>query len=384
MKMAILAAGAVLLTAAGAVPAQTQGVTAQEITLGTHVDLSGPLAFWGVSNRNGHLLAIEEINAAGGIHGRKIKLLVEDNGYDPKKGVLATQKLIQQEKVFAMVGVLGTGVVMASMPIVLEAGIPHMFPGTPIRAAWEPYHKLKFAMSPPYDDSTKAGVRYFAGKKKRLAVIYQDDDYGKDIRDATMAQAKLSGMEVVAEASYKRGDTAFSSQIARTRQANPDLVVLATIIRETAGVMAEARKVGWNVDFLVAFAGCAQAVADLGKEATEGLYALCQWVPFDFDNEPPVVKEWMTRYEKRFNLKADIPAAMTYDMQKVVAIAFERAGRDLTIDKFIEATESIKNWQNIFGSPPQTFSREQHVGTRTAVLTQIQGGKFKRVAGPLQ
>ena len=370
--------------ACGAMAQTPQGISATEVRIGTHLDLSGPITFWGVPQRNGHLMAVEEINADGGVHGRKFKMLIEDNGYDPKRGVLATQKLIEQDKVFALVGVLGTPVVMAQMPIALEAGIPHMYPGSPSRNMYEPFHKLKFSLATPYDDSTKAGVRYFGTKgKKRLAIIYQDDEFGKEIRDAALAQAKTSGMTVVAEASYKRGDTVFSSQVARIRQGDPDLVVLGTVVRETVGVMVEAKNLGWKPTFLVPQSGCNQAVADLGRDNTEGLFALCQYVPFDFDTETPAVKAWMVRYEKRFNAKPDVSAAMTYDMEKLMALALQNAGKDVTVDKFIRATESIKNWQNIFGSPPLTFAANQRVGSTTAVLTQIQGGKFKRITEAL-
>lgn len=382
MKKAVLLASALVVSTALPAWAQTPpGVSATEITFGTHLDLSGPIMFWGVPQRNGHLMGAEEINAAGGVHGRKFKLVIEDNGYDPKKGVLATQKLIQQDKVFALVGVLGTPVAMASMPIAVEAGVPWMYPGSPARQMWEPFHKLKFSIAHAYDDSMKAGVRHFAGKKKRVAIIYQDDDFGKDIREAVVAQAKASGMEIVAEASYKRGDTAFSSQVARVRQGNPDLLVLGTVVRETVGVAAEAHKLGWKIDILTPASACNQAVPNLGKDATEGLWVLCQYVPLYFEDESPAVKEWMTRYEKRFNAKPDVSAAMTYDMQKLMAIALERAGKDVTIDKFIAATETIKGYQNIFGSPPLTFGPTQRSGTKTVILTQIQGGKFKRQLG---
>ena len=384
MTKAIRIVVALLFAAASPVWGQTQGVTDNEIVLGTHLDLSGPMTFWSIPQRNAYAMLFEEINAAGGIHGRKLRFIIEDNGLDPKKGVLATQKLIQQDKVFALLGVMGTPVVLASRPIVIEAGIPFMFPGASSRLFWEPKpNRLTFSVGAPFDEQTRASVRYFAGKKKRLAVIYQDDDYGKDIRDAVLAQAKPSGMEVVAEASYKRGDTTFSSQVARVRQGNPDLVVLGTIIRETVGIAAEAKKVGWNVDFLVATSACNQAVPDLGKEATEGLYVMCQFVPFDYDNESPAVKAWMDAYQKRFGVKADMAAAMANDVFQLMMIGLERAGRNLTVDSFIRGVESIKNWQDIFGSPPQTFGPDQRVGTRTNVITQIQGGKFKRLTGPL-
>lgn len=128
-------AGAAALVLAMTLPAVaeqkivTQGVTDNEIKLGSHVDLSGPITMWGVPQRNGHIMRVEEQNAKGGVHGRKITLLIEDNGYDPKKGVLATQKLIEQDKVFALVGVLGTAVFIPSMRIAIDDGIPFIFPG---------------------------------------------------------------------------------------------------------------------------------------------------------------------------------------------------------------------------------------------------------------
>lgn len=383
MRAAAVLAGAALVFAAGTATAQTpQGVSDNEIVFGTHLDLSGPIMFWGVPQRNGHLMGVEEVNARGGVHGRKFRLVVEDNGYDPKKGVLATQKLIQQDKVFALVGVLGTPVAMASMPIAIEANIPWMYPGSPARVMWDPFHKLKFSIAHAYDDSIKVGLRHFAKEgKKRIAVIYQDDDYGKDIRDAAIAQAKASGLEMVGEASYKRGETVFSSQVARVRQGNPDLVVLGTVVRETVGVAAEAQKLGWKVDIMTSAAACNQAVPNLGKDATEGLWVLCQYVPLYFEDESPQVKDWMTRYEKRFNAKPDISAGMTYDMYLLLAMALDKVGRDVTIDKFVQAAESIKGFQNIFGSPPLNFSAKQRNGTDTVILTRIQGGKFKRQLG---
>ena len=132
MRKSLLLAGAALVATAWTMQAHAlQGVTPTEVVVGTHVDLSGPIVFWGVPQRNGHIMAVEEINANGGVHGRKIRLVVEDNGYDPKKGLLATQKLIQQDKVFAIVGALGTALVSAALPTVLEAGIPHMYRAPP-------------------------------------------------------------------------------------------------------------------------------------------------------------------------------------------------------------------------------------------------------------
>ena len=135
------------------------GVSASTIRVGTIQDLSGPIAMLGAPIRDGMLLRFEEANARGGVHGRKLELHSEDSGYDPKRAVLATRKLLTRDEVFAFVGNLGTPVVMASMPLALEAGRPHLFPFSPHQATYAPLHPLKFQLFAPYQDYMNAAVR---------------------------------------------------------------------------------------------------------------------------------------------------------------------------------------------------------------------------------
>ena len=385
MTIRIAGVAIAALFAAAPAGAETQGVTDTEIRFGTQDDLSGPIVFWGQPMRNGKLLRIEEQNAKGGVHGRKIVLIGEDNGFDPKKGMLAAQKLIQQDKVFAMVGTLGTPIALATMPLSLEAGIPHMYPGTNHKAMYQPFHKLKFSIGAPYDQQMKAAVKYMIEKqgKKKIAIMYQDDEFGKELREAAEAQAKEMNVPVVAVTSYKRGDTAFSSQVARMRQSEPDLIVAGTVVRETAGLGLELKKVGWKVDVITSAAACTGAVPAIGKDAVEGFYVQCQYVPFDGTSESDAVKAWMKRYQERFGKPADVAAAIGWDMMDLMVIGLERAGRDLTVDKFIAASESIKDYHNLFGSPPMSFGPDRRLGSGAFVLTQITEGKFKRVTGTL-
>jgi ABC-type branched-subunit amino acid transport system substrate-binding protein len=380
-------AAATALLALGFAPVALgqQGYTNDEVRIGVHLDLSGPINFWGVPMRNGHLMRIEEQNEKGGVHGRRIRLIIEDNAYDPKKGLLATQKLIQQDRVFALVGVLGTPVAMASMQTALEAGVPMLYPGSNAREMFEPYHKMKFSMSAPYDGQVRAGLKWLAGQKavKRFGIIYQDDEFGKELRDAWVQQARALNIEVAAEASYKRGDTSFTSQVARMRQANVDLIGLGTVVRETVGVAGETKKLGWQVNMLTSAAACNGAVPNLGKDVVEGIYMVCQYVPFDYATETQAVKDWMDRYKKRFGTDADVSAAISYDMQEMVIQALQAAGRDLSMDRFLTGLEGIRNWQSTFGAPAQSFGPNQHLGTRAAVMTQITGGKFKRLTGTI-
>src|SRR5688572_29749745 len=167
--------GTAVALAATPVFAQTkttnQGISPTEIVIGTHQDLSGPIKTWGVPVSNGMKMAVDEINAAGGIHGRKIKLVIEDSGYDPKKAVLATQKMIEKDKVFSMVGAMGSPTVLAAQDAVLDGGITQLFPLTAAEFTYKfdpakPQERLKFSNLLPYVESTRAAVKFVVEDKK--------------------------------------------------------------------------------------------------------------------------------------------------------------------------------------------------------------------------
>ena len=144
---------AMLAATAGIASAQqTQGISKTDILIGSIQDLSGPLAGLGKQTRNGMNLRIEEINEQGGVNGRKVKLLIEDSGYDPRKAVLAAQKLVNQDKIFAMVGHVGTAMNNAAMPIQFEKNVINFLPITAAREMYEPFHKLKYAFAATYYD----------------------------------------------------------------------------------------------------------------------------------------------------------------------------------------------------------------------------------------
>src|SRR3954462_4082989 len=128
LGLAVSALALTYLPAAAQTKITNQGISADEIVIGTHQDLSGPIKGWGVPVSNGMKMAIEEINGAGGVNGRKIKLVLEDSGYDPKRAVLATQKMVERDKVFAMVGPMGPPPVLASQDVLLDAGVLQLFP----------------------------------------------------------------------------------------------------------------------------------------------------------------------------------------------------------------------------------------------------------------
>ena len=197
-----LAAGVVALTHLPAF-AQTkvtnEGISTAEIIIGSHQDLSGPIKGWGVPVSNGMKMAVEEINAAGGVQGRKIKLIVEDSGYDPKRAVLASQKLIERDKIFAMIGPMGSPTVLAAQDILFDAGVLQLFPLTAAEFTFKfdpakPQERLKFNNLLPYVESTRAALKYMIEAKnfKKPCVMHQDDEYGKSVLDGFTQQLDTS------------------------------------------------------------------------------------------------------------------------------------------------------------------------------------------------
>jgi ABC-type branched-subunit amino acid transport system substrate-binding protein len=384
MKHLTIALAAVTMLAAPVANAE-QGVTDDEVVIGTHQDLSGPITFWGVPVKNGMQLAVDEINARGGVHGRMLKLVVEDSGYDPKKAVLATQKLLSRDEIFVMAGAMGTPTVLASMPLVLRQGLPHVFPLTAAQQMYEPFDKLKFALFPPYYHGMRASTKWMIETKgkKRVCILYQDDEFGLNSYRGVVDQLEAMNMELVAETTYKRGATDYSSQIARLRAEDCDLVTLGTIIRETVGAMAEAKKIGWDVDFMVCQAGYAPEVALLGKDVVEGLYGVAFTpIPY-YDTASEEVKAWMDRYKAAFETDANIQAAAGYSVITLTALAMQNAGRDLTAESFVAGVEQIQNYQDMFGSTPVSFGPDRRLASESTFLGQIQGGRWVTVTEEL-
>src|SRR5574343_368286 len=197
MKLKSAIALSTLALAAGLVQAQQQGVTKDEIILGSILDQSGPLAGFGKQARMGMQLAVDELNETGGIQGRKIKLLIEDDGYDPKKAVLAAQKLVNQDKIFMMMGHIGTAQNMASMPVQFEKNVINFFPITAAREMYEPFHKLKYSFAAPYYVQMLGAVPKLVKEKgvKKVCTIYQDDDFGLEVPKGGEDGLKTIGME---------------------------------------------------------------------------------------------------------------------------------------------------------------------------------------------
>ncbi len=377
-----LAVGAAL--ASTNVQAQVQGVTDTEIVLGTHQDLSGPLAALGAPFRDGLILGAEEINAAGGIHGRKIRLIVEDNGYDPKKAILATQKLLVQDKVFAILSTLGSATSTASMPLALDRGVPFLFAGSASESSFLPYHPLKFALTAPYAWQTRAGVKfaYETLGKRRFGILYQDDDTGLSAMRAVEEQLAVHKLALVERASFKRGDIDYSAQISRLKAANVDIVMIGGNIRETAAAEIEAKKQSWPVDMVAPSGASSLATIKLGGPAVEGLYATVQFL--SSAQEPtPELQAVKDRYKARFGRELEDGVAQTFTTMMLFAEGAKNAGRNLTPQTLQQGLEKVKDFKTAFQATPISYGPDDHAPPRGTYIIRVQGGKFVTVVGPI-
>ena len=378
MKYRIAIAAAFMTALGSAGTAFAQGVTKDEVLVGTIQDLSGPIAAFGKSARNGMQLRADEINEQGGINGRKIKLIVEDSGYDPKKAVLAAQKLAQKDRIFVTAGNIGTPIAMATMPIFFEKNIPHLFPLTAARQMYDPLHKLKYSFAATYFDQVRAGIKYLNKAKadRKWCVLYQDDDFGTEVLQGTEAGLKDIGKPLVEKTSYKRGATDFSSQIAKMKGSGCDSIVMGTIIRETVGSIAEARKTGYAPEFIGTSAAYTHLIHRLGGPAMNGFIAAHTAAHPYLDDAAQNVRFWAAKYKTKFNEDPDVFAAYGYTIMDNVAVAIGKAGKNLTIDGFIKALDGLTVPPDMFGSDQMTFSPTKHLGSNKSRLSQIKDGKW--------
>ena len=380
MKLKTSLALAALTLCAGVASAQ-QGISKNEILIGTIQDLSGPLASYGKQARNGMQMAIDEINELGGISGRKIKLLVEDSGYDPKKAVLAAQKLVNQDKIFMMLGHVGTAQNEAAMPIQFEKDVINFFPLTAARSMYEPFHRLKFSVAPTYYEQIHTSLPKLIRQKNvtKVCAIYQDDDFGQEIVQGTEDGLKTAKLALTDKASFKRGATDFSSQVAKMQASGCELVVLGTIIRETAGTIGTARKMGYNPIFMGSSAAYTDLIPKIGGKGMDGLYAtMTSQFPY-LDDPSPAVRRWAAKYKTQFNEDPSTIAIFGYATINVFAGAMREAGDRPSTSKFIRAMEITKVPGDMFGSPPLRFTPTRRLGSDESRLSQIVDGRWKVV-----
>jgi branched-chain amino acid transport system substrate-binding protein len=378
-----IAASALALAMPLAAQAQaTQGVSKNELVVGSIQDLSGPIAGFGKQVRLGLQLRTDEANETGGINGRKIKLLFEDSAYDPRKAVLAAQKLVNQDKIFAMIGHIGTAQNNAAMPVQFEKNVVNFMPVTAAREMYEPFHRLKYAGFATYFEQMRSRLPDLVKEKnaKKVCTIYQDDEFGLEVVRGAEAGLKLINMELAERTSFKRGATDFSSQVARMKAASCDMVVMGTIIRETIGTIAESRKTQFAPTFVGSSAAYTDLIHKLGGPAMNGLYATMTATHPYLDDTNEKIGFWARKYKTKFNEDPTVFSVYGYIIMDSFLRAVQKAGPNLTTDAFIKAMDTMTVPADMFGTPEMKFGPQQRLGSDLSRMSQITDGRWKVVS----
>ncbi len=359
----------------------SQGVSDDEIILGMHTDISGPVSSFGKYSVEGVQMRIDEINKAGGIHGRMLKIIAEDHQYQVPRAVQAANKLLNKDKIFLMVASLGTPMNNAVFEAQEKKDIPNLFPLSSARSMTDPLHRLKFGALSSYYDQIRAGVKWAINErgKNKICVLYQDNDFGQETYEATVDQLNEMGLELHEKATNKPTDTDLTSQITKLKNAGCEAVAMGTIVKDTILGYTKARQMKWDALFFGQVASFHPVIASQPDGVTDGFYTFAQFDTPSKANCSPEICDWIDSYESTFGNPPNIGSAYGYMYMDITAKALEIAGRDLTTDSFLNALESINDYKIPFGDTILSWSSEKHLGANVAYLFEVQNGAFMQI-----
>jgi branched-chain amino acid transport system substrate-binding protein len=364
-----------------------RGVTADTIKIGSHTDLSGILAIWGVPMINGMRQRFNELAEAGGVHGRTIDLVVEDSQYQVPLAVKATNKLINVDRIFAMLGAMGTPHNNAVFDRMFEANVPSIFPLTAAVSMYEPLHPMKFSYFVSYRDQIRGAMRYLVEKYGYEKVCIQSlaTDYGAEVGIGFAQSVEENGLEVVYEGRHKVSETDFTGTVISIKNSGCEMLVLGPFIKDTIQLYTAARDTGWEgtvVANMVPYLPEIPAAADGGME---GLYAAAPFYVPDFSGviEDEWVSGWHSDYVAEFGEEPAAQSVMGYVMADLLIQSLEGAGRELTVEKMLTALEGIGHYDNPFGGPTMSFSPQKHMAGDYLNLYQVKDRKWITVAKSL-
>jgi ABC-type branched-subunit amino acid transport system substrate-binding protein len=356
--------------------ALAQGVTDAQIVLGQSVALSGPAQELGKDMQLGANLYFNEVNARGGVNGRKIVLKTLDDGYEADRAAANTKKLINEDRVFALFGYVGTPTSGAALPIFTEAKVPFVGPFTGAELLRTPVNRYIFNVRASYWDETEAIVQHLTAMSvNRIAVFYQNDNYGMAGLTGVERALKKRNLEIIAKGTVERNTVEVAKAVAEIRKADPQAIVMISAYKSCAAFIKEMQKTGskptfWNVSFV----GSKALAKEMGADG-RGVQ-ISQVVPFPWDSSIPVVKEYRTLLD-RAKGEPGFGTLEGFIAAKVMVEGLRRAGRNLTRDGFIKAMESLDPYDA--GGFKVSYGPDNRSGSRFVDLTIIsKGEKFIR------
>ena len=372
-KILLLLALAALGRAAAAEP----GVTLDQIRLGQAAVFSGPAAQLGIQMRNGIKAYLDAVNEKGGVHGRKIELVTEDDRYESAVAPSATKKLLEEHKVFALIGYVGTPTGVAHLPVITQAKVPlvGMFTGAEVLRA--PFNRYVFHVRASYYDETEKIVEQVVSiGGKKISVFYQDDAYGEAGRKGTELALERRKMKIHSTGTVERNTVKVEAAAKALHASQPDAVVMVSAYTSIAAFVREMQKLGSGATFYnVSFVG-SKALADaLGKDGAG--VAISQVVPFPWGTAVPVVKEYQMLAKKAGFTDYNFSALEGFLSAKVMVEGLKRAGRNPTREGLVEALEKMNDVD--LGGFHVSYSPKNRAGSKFVDLTIIsRDGKFLR------
>ena len=350
MKRLLTIVGLLVLLGGVAVCAAEDGVTDKEVVIGAGLDLTGAVANWGVNIKAGMDAVFSRVNAAGGVHGRKIRLIAYDHVYQPPKAVTNAKRLVERDKIFVMMGHLGTPTTKAVMDYLQDKQVPNIFPAT-LASIWTNSGKYHVGDLATYADQTGLIVDYLVKERKirKIASFYQDDEYGLDGHLAGKARLKHThDLAYVAEVDYKRADIDFSSQAAKLKESGADAVIVQAVYREPPRLAEQCHAIGYYPLFIGPSPIVLAKTIELGGKHVEGLMGV---EVYPLPTEPGAFLDQYRADMAKYSPGLPIDTTNLYGYQKAALFveAMQRAGRNLTRDSVLKAIESIKDWDPGWG-----------------------------------
>src|SRR5450631_3105601 len=356
------------------------GVSSDTILFGQAAALEGPSSALGQGMRQGILAAFAEINATGGVHGRKLILISRDDGYDPDRSVVQTTKLIEEDKVFALIGAVGTPTTTATVPIAKARNVPFIgpFTGAAFLRAPELHHVVNIRAS--YAAEAEAWIKHLTEDLhvRSIAIFYQDDSFGRDGLAGVKLALERRSMELTAEGTFERNTKAVGSALRTLKRAEPEAVVMVGTYGPCAEFIKLAHKSGFNPIFVnISFVGADALAKELGPEGSGVIVS--QVVPFPWDTSVKVVADYRAA-EKALDpdMKPEFVSLEGYLSGRLVAAALEETGPNPTRADMLRVINDVGRF-DISGTI-MTFGPKTHDAPAKVFLTVIQrDGTFKAV-----
>jgi len=366
----------------GGTRAEVPGVSDGEILLGSSLALTGHAGYLGTQTLRGAMSYLRHVNESGGVHGRKIRILALDDAYDPPKCLANTQKLLIEDKVFALFSYVGTPTTVRVLPMVEEAKVPLLGVFTGANALRTPFNRYVINIRASYYQETEAAVRHMVQDMglRKIAVFYQFDAYGFDGLVGTELALKRFGLEPVARGSYIRGTLNVEEGLNRIKGSGAQAVVMIGTYGACAEFIMKAARDDYHpLYYTVSFVGAEELARRLGRDP-EAPVVMSQVVPTPFGDSQHRPAEAALDYIALLNryYPGEPPSFVGlegYLNARVLVEGLRRAGRDLTREGFIDAIESIRDLR-IGESTRISFGPKDHQGMDRVFFTRLQDGRF--------